>query len=113
MSDYRQNRPKNFVHRVAIVLLVMTVAHYGFAVDSLIDGGKKTKTFSTIKADLQFSLKSRFHFQNYKLTSVRRTPSMVMSNYYITYHRGNVTMAIPHKGKSKILQKFKTPERGH
>jgi hypothetical protein len=106
--------PNNFkaaIRTVIIVLMVTVVSSDGFAVDNLIDGGKRSKSFSTIKTDLQFSFRSGFHFQNYKLTSVKRTSHMVTSNYFITYHRGNVTMAIPYKGKSKFIQKFKTPER--
>lgn len=110
----RQERPKSLkiALRTAMIVIVATVlSSDGFAVDSLIDGGKRSKSFSSIKADLQFSLKSGFHFQNYKLTSVRKAPNMVTSSYFITYHRGNVTIALPYKGKSKFIQKFKTPER--
>lgn len=99
------------IRTVIFVLMVTVVSSDGFAIDNLIDGGKRSKSFSTIKADLQFSLKSGFHFQNYKLTSVKRTTHMVTSNYFITYHRGNVTIALPYKGKSSFVKKFKTPER--
>lgn len=111
MLQHRPTSLKNALRTALIVLVTTVLSSDGFAVDNLIDGGKRSKTFSSIKADLQFSLKSGFHFQNYKLTSVRKSPNMVTSSYFITYHRGNVTIAMPYKGKSKFIQKFKTPER--
>lgn len=101
----------SIIKKMAIALIVTSLCTYGFAIDNLIDGGKKSKTFSTIKADLNFSLKNGYNFHNYKVTSVKRAPNVSGAGYYITYQRENVTLGMPYKGKSKLLQKFKTPER--
>lgn len=102
--------PVSLVKKMSIALIVSTLCYYGFAIDNLIDGGKKSKTFSTIKSDLSFSLKSGYNFHNYKIRSNKRS-NISSSGYYITYQRENITLAMPYKGKSKLLQKFKTPER--
>jgi hypothetical protein len=90
----------------------MFIGHYVFAVDGLIEGGKKTsKTFSTIKSDLSISLKSGYNFHSYKMMGQKRAHHMVMSNSYLTFHRGNVTWGVPYKSKAKVLGKFKTPSK--
>lgn len=104
---------KPMLKKLAIVLIVNMLCIYGFSIDNLIDGGKKSKAFSTIKSDLNFSLKNGYNFQNFKVSSIKRGPNVSGSGYYITYHRDNVTLAMPYKSKSKLLQKFKTPERSH
>jgi hypothetical protein len=92
---------------------VICLGHYGFAIDGVIDGGKKaTKTFSTIKSDLSFSLKSGYHFQNYMQLGHRRVQNTMHSNALITFQKGNITWVMPQKNRSKILQKFKTPTPG-
>lgn len=108
-------KPYSFVSVIkisAIALIVTSLYHYGYAIDNLIDGGKKSKTFSTIKSDLNFSLKTGYSFHNYKSSSVKRIPNVSGNSYYITYQRDNVTLAMPYKSsKSRFLQKFRTPER--
>jgi hypothetical protein len=105
-------RSARFTRKVLIILSVLLLGQYVFAVDSWIDGGKKsTKTFSTIKSDLSMSLKSGYHFHNYKVMGQKRSQNSLQSNSIITFQRGNVTWVMPHRSKSKVLQKFKTPEK--
>jgi len=101
-----------FSKKVLVVLSVLLLGQYVFAVDSWIDGGKKsTKTFSTIKSDLSISLKSGYHFHNYKVMGQKRGQTMLHSNSIITFQKGNVTWVMPYRSKTKVLQKFKTPEK--
>ena len=101
-----------FTKKVLVILSVLLLGQYVFAVDSWIDGGKKsTKTFSTIKSDLSMSLKSGYHFHNYKVMGQKRGQNSLQSNSIITFQRGNVTWVMPYRSKSKVLQKFKTPEK--
>lgn len=98
------------IKKLSILMIISSLCYYGFAVDNLIDGGKKSKVFSTIKSDLSFSLKSGYNFQSHRINATKKS-NVRSSGFYITYHRDNVTLALPYKGKSKILQKFRTPER--
>lgn len=100
-----------FTRKVLVILSVLFMGQYVFAVDSWIDGGKKsTKTFSTIKSDLSISLKSGYHFHNYKMMGQRRGQTMLHSNSIITFQKGNITWVMPYRSKTKVLQKFKTPD---
>ncbi len=112
MKHSTHNPSGKFSRKVLVVLSVLLLGQYVFAVDSWIDGGKKsTKTFSTIKSDLSISLKSGYHFHNYKVMGQKRGQTMVHSNSIITFHKGNVTWVMPYRSKTKVLQKFKTPEK--
>lgn len=103
-------RAGRFTRKVLVVAAIICLGQYVFAVDGLIDGGKKsTKAFSTIKSDLSISLKNGYNFHNYKSMGTRRSQNMVMSNSIITFQKGNVTWVVPQTNKTKILQKFKTP----
>jgi len=111
MANNPHIRSSFFTPKVLAALAILFAAQYVFAVDGLVDGGKKsTKAFSTIKSDLSISL-SGFSFHNYKMMGQKRSQQMVMSNSYMTFHRGNVTWAVPYKSKTKVLQKFKTPSK--
>lgn len=102
-------RTGRHTRKILVMALVICLGHYVFAIDGVIDGGKKTtRTFSTIKADLSFSLKSGYHFQNYKALGHHRVQNMMHSNSLITFQKGNVTWVMPQKNKAKILQKIKT-----
>ncbi|HLO83266.1 MAG TPA: hypothetical protein VK166_20025 [Chitinophagaceae bacterium] len=103
-------RPGSFTTKVLVMAVIICFGQYVFAVDGLIDGGKKsTKAFSTIKSDLSISLKNGYNFHNYKTMGTRRSQNMVMSNSILTFQKGNVTWVVPQRNKTKILQKFKTP----
>lgn len=100
-----------FTRKLLVIAAVFCLGNV-FAIDALIDGGKKsTKAFSTIKSDLSISLKNGYNFHSYKPMGSKRSPNMVLSNSIITYQRGNVTWVVPQKNKAKILQKFKTPSK--
>ncbi len=110
MSNATHIRMGRFTRKVLVILSILCLGQYVFAVEGLIDGGKKsTKTFSTIKSDLSISLKSGYHFHNYKNMGQSRGQTMVRSNSIITFQKGNVTWVMPNRSKTKILQKFKTP----
>lgn len=98
-----------FAKKLVVVLALFSMAHYVFAVDGTIDGGKKSKAFSTLKSDLNFSLKSGYTYRGNKNFGTRRTLNTVQSNSVITYQRGNVTWVLPYRNKTTILNKFKTP----
>lgn len=101
-----------FSRKVLVVLSVLLLAQYVFAVDSWIDGGKKSsKTFSTIKSDLSISLKSGYHFHSNKMMGQKHSQSMLHANSMITFQKGNVTWVMPYRSKTKVLQKFKTPAK--
>jgi hypothetical protein len=112
MAKNIHNRLGKFTRKTLVVAAVICLGQYVFAIDALIDGGKKsTKAFSTIKSDLSISLKNGYNFHSYKPMGSKRGPNMVMSNSIITFQRGNVTWVVPQKNKAKILQKFKTPSK--
>jgi hypothetical protein len=88
---------------------IVAVAHYGFAVDGTQGGTKSTKVYSTIKTNLNFSLKTLYSTSNPKYRQMKRVPSM-SGNYSLVYfQKGNQTWVTPQRGGSKLLQKFKTP----
>jgi len=98
-----------FAKKVVIVLALFSMAHYVFAVDGTMDGGKKsTKAFSTLKSDLSFSLSSGYTYRGNKNFGTRRSANSIQSNSVITYQRGNVTWVLPYRNKT-VLNKFKTP----
>jgi hypothetical protein len=101
-----------FIRKVLVMAAIICFGQYVFAVDGLIDGGKKsTKAFSTIKSDLSISLKNGYSFHSYKSMGSKRSQNMIMSNSILTYQKGNVTWVVPQKSKAKILQKFKAPAK--
>jgi hypothetical protein len=95
--------------KILIFIGVMVIGQVVFAVDGVLTngGGKSTKTFSTIKKDLQFSLKS-----GYTLHAVHSTKGkgirQGMYNTVVSYQKGNVTYYLPYKSKP-VLSRFKTP----
>lgn len=93
------------------IIAVLAVAHYGFAVDGAQGGTKSTKVYSSIKTNLNFSLKSMYPASANKPVQVKRGPSMTANYSLISFHRGNQTWVTPYRSGSKILQKFKTPSR--
>lgn len=102
---------------IAALAAVILVAHYGFAVDGTQGGRKSTKVYSakvysSIKNNLNLSLKSMYGMSNPANLQVRR--GAMISNPYsvITFHKGNQTWVMPHRNNMpKILQKFKGPSR--
>lgn len=97
--------------RLAVIIAVVMVAHYGFAVDGAQGGKKSSRVYSSIKTNLNFSLKSMYSMSNPRNFQVKRSPSMSSPYTITTYHKGNQTWVVPSKGNVKILQKFKTPSR--
>lgn len=90
----------------AVVLLSNAVV---FAIDGTLGGGKSASrsTFSTLKKDLNISLKSGYSFGNNKSFGFsRQQPGMF--NSVVTYNKGNITYYVPMKNKP-MLQKFRTP----
>jgi hypothetical protein len=60
-------KPGKFTSKLLVMAAIICFGQYVFAVDGLVDGGKKsTKAFSTIKSDLSISLKNGYSFHNYK-----------------------------------------------
>ena len=98
-----------FAKKVLVVLALFSMAHYVFAVDGTMDGGKRSKAFSTLKSDLNFSLKSGYTYKGSKNFGTKRTLNSIQSSTVVTYQRGNVTWIMPYRNKTKILNKFKTP----
>lgn len=111
MSVNQHSSLSKFTRKSLVVAAIFCLGNV-FAIDALIDGGKKsTKAFSTIKSDLSISLKNGYNFHSYKTMGSKRGQNMVLSNSIITFQRGNVTWVVPQKNKAKILQKFKTPAK--
>jgi len=99
-----------FAKKVVVVLALFSMAHYVFAVDGTMDGGKKSsKAFSTLKSDLSFSLKSGYTYRGNKNFGTKRTLNTIQSNTVITYQRGNATWVMPYRNKTTILNRFRTP----
>jgi hypothetical protein len=99
-----------FAKKVVVVLALFSMAHYVFAVDGTMDGGKNaSKAFSTLKSDLNFSLKSGYTYKGNKHFGTKRVLNTISSSTVITYQRGNVTWVMPYRNKTTILNKFKTP----
>ena len=101
---------KTMKKMIAIVAIVL-IAHYGFAVDGTQGGKKSARVFSSIKTNLNFSLKSMYSMSNQGNLQLKRGSSMSTPYTVVTYHRGNQTWVMPYKNNVKILQKFKTPSR--
>jgi hypothetical protein len=100
-----------FTKKLVAILAIVLVAHYVFAVDGNQGGKKSSKVFSSIKSNLNISLKSMYAMGNQNNFSVKRAPSTSMTHTVITYHKGNQTWVMPYKNNIKILGRFKTPSR--
>jgi hypothetical protein len=90
----------------AVIMLSHVVV---FAIDGTLGGGKSgsKSTFSTLKKDLNISLKSGYAFGNNKSYGFsRQQPGMF--NSVVTYNKGNITYYVPMKNKP-MIQKFRTP----
>lgn len=95
--------------KTAIVTMVFSMSQYVFAIDGTLSGGSKSKsTFSTIKKDLNLSLKSGYSFHGNKNFGFHKSQKSGMFNTVISYQKGNITYYMPSKNKP-LLQKFKTP----
>jgi hypothetical protein len=97
--------------KTLVALAVLGMTQYVFAVDGTLNGGgskSERSSFSSIKKDLNFSLKSGFAFNNNKSIGLRKSGKNVIYNNIISYQKGNVTYYRPYHNKP-ILQKFKTP----
>jgi hypothetical protein len=97
--------------RLAAIAVVVLIAHYGFAVDGAQGGKKSSRVYSSIKTNLNFSLKSMYSMNNQRNFQVKRSTSMYSPYSITTFHKGNQTWVVPGKSNVKILQKFKTPSR--
>lgn len=96
---------------VAISAIIL-VAHYGFAVDGAQGGKKSSRVYSSIKTNLNFSLKSMYSTTNPRNMQLRRGPVSTSPYSVMTFHKGNQTWVMPYRNNTpKILQKFKTPSR--
>ena len=103
--------PVLFLKKVTISLIIISLCNTVFAIDNLIDGGRRSKTFSNFKRDINFSLKNGFNYSSYKILSMKSGANASRNGLYIVYRRDNISLGMSYKGKSKMLQKFKTPER--
>lgn len=97
--------------KVLILSIAFHVGQMAFAIDNVNNIGKKSKSFSTIKSDLSLGVKSGFRFQQFRITKVTFAADHIITNYHTVYQKGNITMVIPHQNRSKIFQRFKTPQR--
>lgn len=109
MNTHKFSTP--FLKKVIISLIIISLCNTGFAIDKLIDGGKKSKTFSNFKRDINFSLKNGFNYTSYQIKTIKGGSTTSRNGLYIVYQRENISLGMSYKGKSKILQKFRTPER--
>jgi hypothetical protein len=102
---------KNAISRTKTLIFigVMVLGQLVFAVDGVLTsgGGKSSKTFSTIKKDLQFSLKSGYTLQGVH-SSKGKGIRQGMYNTVVSFQKGNVTYYLPYKTKP-VLSRFKTP----
>jgi hypothetical protein len=102
---------KSTVSRTKILIFIgiMVMGQVVFAVDGVLTngGGKSSKTFSTIKKDLQFSLKSGYTLHGVHATKGKGV-RQGMYNTVVSYQKGNVTYYYPYKSKP-VLSRFKTP----
>ncbi|MCU0381404.1 MAG: hypothetical protein MUE58_09475 [Chitinophagaceae bacterium] len=100
---------RRFLGKTAIIAVVFSMSQYVFAIDGTLGGGKNTSksTFSTLKKDLNLSLKSGYTFNGNKTLGSSKSQKGML-NSVISYHKGNITYYMPYKNKP-ILQKFKTP----
>lgn len=112
MYAVNHKNTSKFFRKTLVMLAVFGMTQYVFAVDgTLIDGGKakSSSTFSSIKKDMNLSLKSGFHFNSNKSLGISKSGKKgAMLNTVISYQKGNVTYYLPYRSKP-ILQKFKTP----
>jgi hypothetical protein len=102
-----------FAKKVLVLTVLFSLAQYVFAVDGIMNGGgaksKSSKSrFSTIKSDLNLSLKYGYTYAGNKSFDLRKTNNTILVNSVMTYKRGNVTYILPFKNRV-ILQRFKTP----
>jgi hypothetical protein len=101
---------RRFLGKMLTVSAVIMLSHVVvFAIDGTLGGGKSgsKSTYSTLKKDLNISLKSGYSFGNNKSFGFsRQQPGMF--NSVITYSKGNITYYVPMKNKP-MLQKFRTP----
>ena len=97
-----------FAKKITIIFLVVGLAQGVFAVDGTMNGGgSKKSSFSTIKKDLNLSLRSGFNISN-KSFGYKKSNKAMMFNSVMSFQKGNVTYFLPYKNRT-ILQKFKTP----
>ena len=93
-------------------MAIFGMTQYVFAVDGTLNGGGRSKsknsTFSSIKKDLNISLKSGYNFNGNKSFGFQKKGKVSMFNSMVSYQKGNVTYYMPYHNKP-ILQKFKTP----
>jgi hypothetical protein len=112
MQSLNHKIPTQFIRKTLVVLAIFGLTQYVFAVDGTMNGGgnKKSKnsTFSTIKKDLNISLKTGHNFNNNKSFGFQKKGSISMFNSMVSYQKGNVTYFFPSRNKP-ALQKFKTP----
>ena len=107
----KANFSGSILKKVMAILAIVLIAHYGFAVDGNQGGKKSARVFSSIKSNLNFSLKSMYSVSNQGNLQLKRGPSMSTPYTVVTYHKGNQTWVMPYKNSAKVLQKFKTPSR--
>jgi hypothetical protein len=108
MPSSKQNTRNWFAKKIAIIFMIVGFTQYVFAVDGTLNGGgSKKNSFSTIKKDLNLSLRSGFNISN-KSFGYKKSNKTMMFNSMMSFQKGNVTYFIPYKNKT-ILQKFKTP----
>jgi hypothetical protein len=101
---------RRLLGKVMTAFAVVLISHaVVFAIDGTLGGGKSAsrRTFSSLKKDLNISLKSGYSFGNNKSFGFsRKQPGMF--NSVVTYNKGNITYYVPIKNKP-MLQKFRTP----
>lgn len=109
MNLLSKSKTKRIWGKTAIVAVVFAMSQYVFAIDGTLGGGKgkSNSTFSTLKKDLNISLKSGYSFGNNKTYGAHRNQKGML-NSVISYQKGNITYYVPMKNKP-VLQKFKTP----
>ncbi len=113
MKPSQNNLLTRFAKKVLVLTVLFSMAQYVFAVDGNMNGGgSRSKTskskFSTIKSDLNLSLKYGYSYNGNKSFDFRKTNNVILVNSVVTYKKGNVTYILPYKNKI-ILQRFKTP----
>ena len=99
------------VRKTLVAVAVFGITQYVFAVDGTLNGGgskSERSSFSSIKKDMNFSLKSGFAFNGNKSIALHKSGKTGIFNNIISYQKGNVTYYMPYRSKP-ILQKFKTP----
>ncbi len=108
MHLQKQNTHNWLAKKTAIIFLIIGFTQYVFAVDGTMNGGgSKKNSFSSIKKDLNLSLRSGFNISN-KSFGYKKSNKAMMFNSMMSFQKGNVTYFLPYKNKT-ILQKFRTP----